>query len=115
MILVADLLPFMTLFREKPLVFSILWKTMIYMVVALLVRYIEHLIHFVRQHGNLALANRHLIDEVVWPHFWAVQIWLLITFLTYCALRELVQVIGRQRMNRIFFGCDEAHAQMNLE
>lgn len=102
-ILIVDLLPFVDRFRGKPLIFSVLWKTMVYLGAALLVRYVEHLVHFLREYGDLASAHRHLFDEVIWPHFWAVQIWLLVTFLVYCTLRELVRVLGRERMGRIFF------------
>lgn len=103
-VLVVDLLPFVNRFPEKPLIYNVAWKTAIYIVAAFLVRYIEHLIHFVREYGNFALANRHLLDEVVWPHFWAIQIWLLVLFFVYCALRELVRVLGRERVLHMFFG-----------
>lgn len=82
-VVIADLLPFVNRFPDKPLIYNVVWKTVIYMVAALLVRYLEHLIPFIREHGDLALANRHLLDEVVWPHFWFVQIWLLVLFLMY--------------------------------
>jgi hypothetical protein len=28
---------------------------------------------------------------VVWPHFWAIQIFLLVLILMYCTMRELVR------------------------
>jgi hypothetical protein len=40
----------------------------------------------------------------VWPHFWAVQLWLIVLIFVYCSMRELVRVIGRQRVLQIFFG-----------
>lgn len=103
-VLIVDLLPFVNRFPEKPLIYNVAWKTLIYLVAALLVRYIEHLIPFVREYGGLAVANRQLLDEVVWPHFWAVQIWLLVLFFVYCALREIVRVLGRERVLSMFFG-----------
>jgi hypothetical protein len=109
-ILIADLLPFVNRFHEKPIIYNVVWKTMIYLVGALLVRYIEHLIHFVRKYGDFALANRQLIDEVIWPNFWAVQIWLMMTFLVYCTLRELTRVLGGEQMKRLFFGPPGSHA-----
>jgi hypothetical protein len=103
-VLIVDLLPFVNRFPDKPLMYNVVWKTAIYMVAALFVRYVEHLIPFVREHRDLAVANRHLLEEVVWPHFWAIQIWLLVLFFVYCSLRELVRVLGRERVRRLFFG-----------
>ena len=109
-VLIVDLLPFVNRFPEKPLIYNIVWKTVIYLVAALLVRYVEHLIPFVREHGDLALANRYLLGEVVWPHFWFVQIWLLVLFLMYCTLREFVRAVGRERVVQLFFGSSSSHA-----
>ena len=103
-VLIADHLPFVNRFPEKPLIYNVVWKTAIYLFAAFVVRYVEHLIPFVREHGDLAVAHRHLLGEVVWPHFWAVQIWLLVVLFVYCALRELVRVLGRERAVSIFFG-----------
>ena len=103
-VLIADMLPFVNRFPDRPLIYNVAWKTVIYLVAAFLVRYVEHLVPFVREHGDLAQANRYLLDEVVWPHFWAVQIWLLVLFFVYCALRELIRVVGRERVLSMFFG-----------
>jgi hypothetical protein len=108
-ILIVDLWRFVNRFPEKPLIYNVVWKTGIYMVAALLIRYLEHLVPLVREHGNLAVANRHLLDEVVWPHFWFVQIWLLVLFLMYCTLREFVRVIGGERVRHMFFGPAKLH------
>ena len=109
-VLIVDLVPFVNRFPEKPLIYNVLWKTAIYQVAALLVRYIEHLIPFVREHGDLALANHHLLDKVVWPHFWFIQIWLLVLFFLYCTMRELIRVLGRERVRAIFFGSPASQA-----
>ena len=50
-----------------------------------------------------AEANRRLLDEIVWPQFWGVHLWLLVLLLVYCALRELVRALGRDRIIRLFF------------
>lgn len=103
-VLVVDLLPFVNRFPEKPLLYNVVWKTIIYIFAALVVRYVEHLLPFVREYGDLALANRYLLDKVVWPHFWAIQIWLLVLFFMFCALRELIRVLGRERVRGMFIG-----------
>jgi len=103
-ILVVDLLPFVNRYRDKPLIYNVSWKTLIYVLAALLVRYIEHLISFARKHENLLEANRHLLAEVVWPHFWAVQIWVLVLMFVYCAVVELIRLLGAERVRQMFFG-----------
>jgi hypothetical protein len=103
-VLLADLLPMMNRFPGKPLIYNIVWKTFIYMVAALLVRYAEHLLPLIREYKYITIANNHLLDEVVWPHFWLVQIWLLVCFFMYCTLRELGRILGYEQVRSMFFG-----------
>jgi hypothetical protein len=109
-VLLSNLLPFINRFPGRPLIYNIAWKTFIYFAAALVVRYLEELFHYYRQHGELAAANRHLLEEVVWPHFWAIQIWLTVLLLTYCTLDELVRALGRDRMRELFFGVSRKDA-----
>ncbi len=102
-VLITDHFPLVNRFSHKPLSHSVAWKTAIYFIASLVVRYVEHLIHFWRQTGNFAEANRRLLDEIVWPHFWGVQLWLLILLLVYCTFRELVRDLGGQRVIAMFF------------
>jgi hypothetical protein len=103
-ILLANLLPFINRFPGRPLIHNITWKTPIYYVVAFVVRYLEELYHSYRRHGELAAANRHLLDDMIWPHFWAIQIWLVVLLLMYCTLDELVRAVGWGRVRELFLG-----------
>jgi hypothetical protein len=109
-VLIVDMMPFVNRYPHKPLIYNVLWKTIIYFSAALAVRYVEHLIPFVRDYGDLALANRHLLDKVIWPHFWGVQIWLLVYFFMFCTIRELIRVLGQERVRTMFFGPVGGHA-----
>ena len=103
-VLIADMLPFINRYPHKPLVYNVLWKTTIYVLVAMLVHYIERLVDFWRDAGSLIAGNEKLLSEIVWPHFWAVQIFLAVMILMYCTMRELIRIIGREKVQRIFFG-----------
>jgi hypothetical protein len=102
-VLLTDHFALVNRFPEKPLIYNVIWKTVIYFFAALAFRYLEHLIHFWRTSAGFAEANRRLFEEIVWPHFWAVQLWLLILLLIYCAFRELVRALGRERIITMFF------------
>lgn len=103
-VLVADKLPMINRFPEKPLVYNVVWKTMIYVLAVFVVRYVEHLIPFIRELGELGAAHRELIAEVVWPRFWSTQIWLVVLFFVYSFLHEMIRLIGREETLRMFFG-----------
>jgi len=103
-VLIADMLPIINRYPEKPLVYNIAWKTLIYLLVSLLVHYLERLVDFWRETGDFVAGNEKLFAEMVWPHFWAIQIILLVWILMYCTMRELIRVIGGTKMRRMFFG-----------
>ena len=103
-VLLADMLPLINLFPDKPLIHNVAWKTSIYLLLASLIHYLERLIEFSRHAGGLVAGNEKLLAEIVWPHFWAVQIMLLMLIVMYCTMHELVRVIGREKVMRMFFG-----------
>ena len=103
-VLIADMLPMINRFPNKPLIYNVAWKTLIYLLVATLIHYLERLVDFWRQAGGLVAGNKELLAEIVWLHFWAIQIILLVLIVMYCTMRELVRVIGREKVLRTFFG-----------
>jgi hypothetical protein len=103
-VLIADLLPFINRFPEHPLIYNVAWKTLIYLLVSMFIHYLEHLFDFSRQAGGLVAGNKKLLAEMVWPHFWAIQILLFVLIVMYCTMHELVRVIGKEKVRRIFFG-----------
>src|SRR5205823_5655355 len=103
-VLIADLLPPINRYPDKPLAYNVAWKTKIYLVVAGVIHYLERLIDFSRQAGGIVPGNEKMLTDMVWPHFWAVQIILFVLILMYCTAHELVRVIGKEKMLRLFFG-----------
>jgi hypothetical protein len=103
-VLVADILPCINRYPEKPLAYNIAWKTMIYVLVAMLVHYLERLVDFCREAGSLGAGHRKLLAEIVWPHFWAMQILLVVLILMYCTMHEFVRVLGRDQVLAMVFG-----------
>jgi len=103
-VLIADMLPAINRYPDKPLVYNIGWKTAIYLLMSLLIHYLERLFEFSKKAGGIVAGNEKLFAEIVWPHFWAIQIVLFVLILMYCTTHELVRYIGKDRALQIFFG-----------
>ena len=103
-VLIADMLPVINRFPEKPLIYNVAWKTIIYLVVAAFLHYIENLIDFWRKTGSFVTGNRDLLANIIWPHFLAIQLVLLVIIVMYVTMSELIRVIGLSKVKRMFFG-----------
>lgn len=103
-VLLANMLPFINRYPDKPLIWNVGWKTMLYAIVALGIHYLERLYDFWKDAPSFAAANQNLFAAIVWPHFWAIQIVLVLMILAYCATAELTAALGRERMKAMFFG-----------
>jgi hypothetical protein len=103
-VLIADMLPLINRFPDKPLSYNVAWKTVIYVLVALVIHYLERLVDFWKEAGGLVAANEKLLAGMVWPHFWAIQIILVVLILNYCVMHELARVIGENKLREMFFG-----------
>jgi len=102
-VVITDHFRLVNRFPEKPLIYNVVWKTIIYFVAWMVARYLEHLFHFWRETHDFAAANHRMLEETIWPHFLILQIWMLVLLFVYCAFRELIRVIGRERVIRVFF------------
>jgi hypothetical protein len=97
------MLPLINRFPHKPLIYNIVWKTVIYLVISAVIHYLERLIDFWRETGGFVAGNQKLLSEIIWPHFWAIQIILFVLIAAYWMVHELVRVI-KEKALRIFFG-----------
>src|SRR5262245_16247404 len=103
-VLIADMLPPINRYPNKPLAYNIIWKTVIYLLMATVIHYVERLIEFSREAGGIVAGTGKLLSEMGLPHVWAVEIVLFLVSLVYCTMRELARVIGREKLLRLFFG-----------
>jgi hypothetical protein len=103
-VLLADLLPAINRYPDKPLIYNILWKTVIYSAMATAIHYLEHLVDFWRQAHSFVAGNRLLLERIVWAHFWAIEIIIVVLVFNYCLITELARAMGPNKLWQMMFG-----------
>jgi hypothetical protein len=102
-VLLANALPFLRRFDGAPLIVPILFKTLVYFTVVLIVRFIEEVVEYWVGGGSLNGTLPHLQEGFAWRRFAAVQIWIVVLFLLYTTAAELAELFGHGELRRFFF------------
>lgn len=106
-VLVVDKFSFVDRYPEKPLIWNAVWKTLIYLVAATMVRYLEQLLPLMFHGSGFAEAHRTIEAQLNWEDFLLIHMWLAILLFVYCCLRELVRHIGPRKVARMFIHARE--------
>lgn len=102
-ILIIDALPVSKHFSHRSLMVRIVWKTVIYNILVFIFRYLEEIIPLWNKLGSYAAANSHLWQEISWSHFWAVQIWLVVSIVAYSTIAGLDEHFGDGSIRQAMF------------
>lgn len=101
--LVADVMPFLNRFPNRPLIYNTVWKTSIYSFFGFLFLVVEKLVPFFFKY-DFQSAWQHMVADTSWPRLIVAQIWLVMLFLFFVLFRELTIAIGKDKLQRLFFG-----------
>jgi hypothetical protein len=102
-VLVANHIRMIDRFRGAPLIQPILYKTIFYTLVVLVVRLVERFVHFAFDDSGFVVAFDIAVHGFSWRHFAAVQIWIFTCFLIYVTATEIGYLLGEGQMFRLFF------------
>jgi hypothetical protein len=95
---------FLKRYDHKPLIFSVLWKTPIYLIGVFILRYLSDLLKLLLfAHDSWTMANQKLTQAISESKYWVIQLWLVLLILTYCFVKEVIHIVGFQTFNEIVF------------
>ncbi len=103
-IVITDSLPLINAFPNKPLIYNISWKFFLYSLITLLFRLVEDFLHLIFKHEKLYIIIKYLDVKISSPAFWAIQMWIVITFGIYIVSVEFIRAIGKKQIQKILFG-----------
>ena len=102
-VLLADALPFFRRFDTAPMIQSVLFKTIVYWAVVLLVRFLEKLLEYWLGGGTFSGIPDYIANHFSWHRFAAIQIWIFVLFLIYTSVANLNARLGKGELVKIFF------------
>jgi hypothetical protein len=94
---------FVEIFKEKPLIYDVVWKTVIYFVGAFAIYVLEQLLELTIRHHNMTHAWALISTAIATPRFWIIQLWLLMLLFVFTAARETIDAVGRKRLIALWF------------
>ena len=112
-LLVADAMPFIRCYDRAPLLWPILYKTLVYWAFVFVARLLEALVEFLMHGHSLGEFPSHLASTFSWDRFAAIQIWIFVLFLIYVTASELNELFGQGELRRIFLTHRRSELQRN--
>ena len=102
-VLVVDRVRVIDKFRGGPLIRPILYKSVFYSVVVLIVRFLEKVVRLAIDTGGFGLAFQDALNDFSWHRFIAVHLWIFVCFLIYVTATEFNVLVGQGQLFRLFF------------
>lgn len=103
-LVLIDHLSFINLFPKKPLIYNIIWKTIIYTLGSLIMRVTIRVISFAIAHHDFQIGVRQYLEALDYDAFIAIQCWYTILFFVYVSFKELIMHIGPKKAKKVIFG-----------
>lgn len=102
-ILVIDATPLARPFAGHPLLARIVWDTVLYGALIFLFKLLEELIPVWLKAPSFSAAMQTVVDDVSWPEFWAVQLWMAVSVFAYATIIRLDEYFGAGSIRRALF------------
>jgi len=97
-ILIVDALPLFHQLGRKRLIYDIAARTILYVIIALVLQFLEEFVPLVAKHEGVAEAAKHVIREINWPQFWVGHLFMVVFLLLYTTITGVSRVIGHGKV-----------------
>jgi hypothetical protein len=103
-ILVANKLSYLHIFRDRPVLVSVLWRSSVYAVFCALFLCAEHIMTGLFKHEGPVASLEGLVSGISLSHVAANMIWLFVSLMLYNSYVEVDRQLGAGTLRRLFLG-----------
>lgn len=97
-ILIADALPVLSSLRRKRLIYDIAARSILYVVIAWALQFLEEFIPLLVKHDGWAGATKNVISEIDWPQFWMSHLFMIVFVLFYTVATGVMRAFGQDKV-----------------
>lgn len=104
-VIVVNHLNITHLFQYRPLIYGVVWKTVVYWTLLLIVRLCVHFAPFLFG-GSWKISEdlQAFLQASNWQLFISIQVYYLMLLFIFVTFQELADKIGHKQIKKIFFG-----------
>ena len=103
-VVVSSHFKFTKRYDNKPLSIVILWKTLLYWIILLLIRFLVAFLPYLIKDPSYKYDVFLLMKSIDWGFFLSIQSYYLMLLFIFETFDELTRKIGKNKMKEIFFG-----------
>lgn len=112
-VLVADKMPFLRRYDTAPLIWPILFKTVVYGAFVFVARMIEAYVHYIVDTGKVLGFVSFMLGQFRLHRFLFIQIWIFVLFLAYTTATEFNGLFGDGELFRLLFRWRTTELKLN--
>jgi len=102
-VVILDKTTFGTLFKNSALYINVIWRSLIYSMMAFAVLYAEQIYHHYQHSGSLNSAIMERSSESDLDNFLATSVCIFLSFLLYNIFSEIDRKLGKGQLLKLFF------------
>lgn len=101
-VLIVETLPIGHYFSSRRIL-NMLWRTLMYSLMALLFHFLEELIPYIIKHGEILSGIKTMIEDITWIFFAVMTAWIVFGLFLFTLITELVELVGRDKLKNVLF------------
>lgn len=103
-IIIVNTFPFLDAFPNRPLIYNIVWKFMIYAAVIFFFRIMDTFIRASLHFHSWSKGWLRVEWSLQTARFWSIELMLFLLFFLFIFYNELVDKVGRDKVRKMIFG-----------